>query len=121
MLNEFMGAIRMEGGKYLNYLLKAERESRIQDFSSRLGRNQVLGSSRCKIYLLGSYLRQKVYNDIDVIVVFKQGRFVTDIDNTLRIIADCFKDYSKKLDFTICSEEEFSQLTLTHDNRVQVL
>lgn len=120
MLKEFMGAIRMDGDKFLNYLVNSERDERIQDFSSRLHKNPMLVGI-CKIYLFGSFLRQKVYDDIDVIVVPKQHYSADTVDNVIRKIIDCLGDYPSKLDFTVCSEEEFSKLGLTHDNRVRVL
>ncbi|MBP0021423.1 MAG: nucleotidyltransferase domain-containing protein [Cyanobacteria bacterium SBLK] len=47
-LNEFMGAIHYKNAVFLNYLLKADRQDRIDEFSSKL-RKIKLSKSKCKI------------------------------------------------------------------------
>lgn len=118
MLNEFMGAVRHKGENFLNYLVKKERAERIETFSSKL-RDNVRLNDKCKVYLFGSYLRRKVFNDIDIMLVHISNR-VNEIEILKNEINNCFSSNNIRLDFTICSEVEFLRMKLIDDNRERV-
>jgi predicted nucleotidyltransferase len=120
VLREFMGAIWTRGDRFLNYLLNEDQNERIHYFSSRLKSNSLL-NDKCEVYLFGSYLRHKIFDDIDIILVYGNGSSSHEIDTWKREIIQSIKTYSTKLDFTVCSKDEFSKMSLTHDNRVKVL
>lgn len=117
-LNEFMGAIGKQGQDFLNYLLKEERQKRIQYFSSVIEKLTLV--HRYKIYLFGSFLRCKAFQDIDIILVYKNNSSSIVVDAAMKEIASRCKEYGAKLDFTVCSEKEFAALVLDFDNPVQI-
>ncbi len=119
-LREFMGAIHTTGERFLNYLLNVDKNRRVKDFSDSLKNNsELLG--KCEIYLLGSYLRHNIFDDIDIILVYREGLPLREIDNLRESIKKCFeRDFSRAFDFTVCSESEFLVMSLDYDNKVQV-
>ena len=78
-----------------------------------------LGCTQCKVYLFGSYLRRKVFNDIDIMLVHISNR-VNEIEILKNEINNCFSSNNIRLDFTICSEVEFLRMKLIDDNRERV-
>lgn len=118
-LREFMGAIRKQGQDFINYLLKEERDERVQYFSSILGKTTL--AHKYKFYLFGSFLRYKVFQDIDLILIYNGDYSAQDIESVIKEINSRCKQYKTVLDFTICSEKEFANLTLDHDNKIRVL
>jgi len=114
MLREFMGAIRKTGDEFLNYLLRSEERERLDKFRKPL-RNKGLARG-LKIYLLGSYLRRKVYRDIDITIVYEVGVTESEIDKAVEAIKTVAGEESTKLDFTICSTKEFSDMEFYHNN-----
>lgn len=120
MLKEFMGAIRHKGERFLNYLVNEERTERISMFSSKLRGNTAF-NGKCKVYLFGSFLRRKVFDDVDIILVYTNSSVMSEIDILKNEINKCFQEKEIKLDFTICSEKEFSKMEFIDDNRVQIL
>lgn len=68
--------------------------------------------------MFGSYLRQKVFNDIDLIIVHYKGTTQNEIKSIKNKISQCFSDES--FDFIICSEDEFQKMDFIDDNRIQV-
>ncbi|NET43261.1 nucleotidyltransferase domain-containing protein [Okeania sp. SIO2B3] len=115
-----MGEIRYQGEKYFNYLLKDEKASRISRLSSALKKSEIL-KCNCKVYLFGSYLRQKIFNDIDIILVYPDKNTMSGIELIKNEINKSFQGSEIKIDFTICSENEFSKMELIYDNREQIL
>jgi len=118
MLAEFMGAIHHRGDQYLNFLLIADKKSRL------LGIKQIvqesLPPSGVRVFLFGSFIRRKVYGDIDVLIIH-------DVPAT----ADRIKQFESKIEEKIrkqfgephicfASEREFAALRLEHDNLTQV-
>ncbi len=118
-LKEFMGAIRKQGQDFLNYLLKEERQERIQYFSSVI--EKLTLAHRYKIYLFGSFLKYKTFQDIDIILVYKNSSSLRVVDAAMKELTSRCKEYEAKLDFTVCSEKEFATLVLDFDNPVQIL
>jgi predicted nucleotidyltransferase len=120
LLREFMGAINCDGDKFVNYLLVQDRRERVDKVSACLQKDPQLASV-CEIYLLGSYLRHKIYNDIDMIVVFKQRVPPDAANEVVARIERCLGQEARKLDFVLCSRDDFSNLELMHDNKERVL
>ncbi|MFZ5867436.1 MAG: nucleotidyltransferase domain-containing protein [Thermodesulfobacteriota bacterium] len=120
MLKEFMGAVRVQGEDFLNYLLNEEKRARIQYLADNLRKSKLL-PGKCRVYVLGSYLRRKVFEDIDIIVAYKHGMSTRGIDALVDEIRSIFKESGNRLDITVCSEREFSRLTLDHDNTESLL
>lgn len=120
MLGEFMAAIRYDGDRFLNYLPSREKRERIERFADDLKKSRLL-QNWCNIYLFGSYLRNKVYDDIDIILVYKNNMPISNVDALVAEVKRIFHRFASKLDFTICTESEFSKLTLKYDNTEKVL
>jgi len=118
-LNEFMGALRYSGENFLNYLVKQEQTERIHYFSNTLRRSEALNGN-CKVYLFGSYLRRQAFDDIDIILVYADTK-ADEIEFIKDEVKKCFPGDDIKLDFTICSEDEFLKMELIDDNRVRVI
>ena len=120
MLKEFMGAVPYKGEKFLNYLLKEDKASRISRFSSVLNTSQILNCN-CKVYLFGSYLRQNVFDDIDIILVYPDNDAKSGIELIKDKLNKSFQGEGIKLDFMICSEDEFLNMELIDDNREPII
>ncbi len=120
MLGEFMGAIRYDDDKFLNYLVSKEKRERIEWFAIELKKSQLL-QGQCTIYLFGSYLRNKVYDDIDIILVYNDNTATSNVDALVAEVKRIFHRSTSKLDFTICTKSEFSKLVLKYDNLEKVL
>ncbi|MBD1887275.1 hypothetical protein [Microcoleus vaginatus] len=120
MLKEFKGAVRYKGEKFLNYLLKEDKASRIRRFSSVLNTSQILNCN-CKVYIFGSYLRQNVFDDIDIILVYPDNDAKSGIELIQDKLNKSFQGEGIKLDFTICSEDEYLNMELIDDNREQII
>ena len=85
-----MGAIRIDRQtNILNYLVNSRDRKEFKDFSSRLAQPPITGRNLQDLFLFGSFLRQKVYDDIDVIVVPKQHCSADTVDNVIPKIIDC--------------------------------
>lgn len=114
MLGEFMGAIRLTGEKYLNYLTSADRRSRIEILGREVRRlSPPVGT---EVHLFGSYLRQKSHSDIDIMIVYKNTAAkatMIALEAGLRV---CTRYEDETLDVTIASEDEFASLRLDQDN-----
>ena len=117
-LVEFMGAIRKSAEEFLNYLVNAEKSERFKDFSHILDR-LALGNG-LEVYLFGSFLRRKIYRDIDIMLVYNEGSTRKDIDDAVDAITRAVREERSKLDFTVCSKIEFLSLKLNNDNRTRV-
>jgi predicted nucleotidyltransferase len=118
MLGEFMGALRQTDEDFLNYLLRSESNSRINRFRSSL-RNTSLPRG-LKVYLFGSYLRRKLYQDIDAIVVYSNEHAKEAVERVVEILETKAEQQSSKLDLTVCSSRDFSTLKLSYDNLTEV-
>ncbi len=116
MIGEFMGALHKTGEDFLNYLLRAEKEERVSRFK-RLFQNANFPKG-LQIYLFGSFLRRKLYRDIDVAVVYSNDLAKEAIERTVRMMKT--ETRQELLDLIICSSNEFSALQLKHDNLTQV-
>lgn len=114
MLGEFMGAIRLTGESYLNYLTSADRKSRIEILGREIRRlHPPVGTA---VYLFGSYLRQKSHNDIDVVIVYNGVTAKSAIISLEESLRACRRYESEALDITIASADEFASLRLDQDN-----
>lgn len=114
MLGEFMGAIRLTGEKYLNYLTNGDRKTRIEGLGRQV--QALRPPPGTEVYLFGSYIRQKAHNDIDIMIVYKDistKEAMIKIDTGLR---ECRRYKDDALDITIASKDEFATLRLDQDN-----
>ncbi len=118
MLKEFMGALRYKGDRFLNFLLRDERKNRINSFKNLLERATL--PKGLKVYLFGSYLRTKLYKDIDAVIVYSDDRTKNSVDMVSKVLKKELKEQSHKLDLTICSSTEFLSLNLDYDNLTRV-
>ena len=118
-LREFMGAIPHTGDDFVNYLLLSEQQERINEFSSELSQTSLRG--RFSVFLFGSFLRRKLFEDIDILIVSKPGASLTETDAAKEIIRNRFRNYKEMFDFTICSASEYDSIALDFDNRIRVL
>ncbi len=119
-LREFMGAIPHKGERFLNYLLNEERDRRIRRFYQDLRESKVI-NNKFQVYLFGSYLRYQIFDDIDIILVYPNKNEFNQIEFIKNEIIRCFQKYMIKLDFTVCSQDEFSKIKFINDNRVRIL
>jgi hypothetical protein len=118
MLGEFMGAVRKTGEDFLNYLLRSESEERINKFRNPLRKTKL--PQGLKVYLFGSYLRRKLYRDIDAVVVYSGERASGAIERVSEVLKMAAGHQSPILDLTICSSKEFSAFQLKHDNLTEL-
>jgi len=118
MLGEFMGAVQKTGEEFLNYLLRSESEERIVKFRKPLRDTKL--PQGIKVYLFGSYLRRKLYRDIDVAVVYSSKSAKGAVERVSEVLKMSAGQQSTILDLTICSSKEFSALQLMHDNLTEV-
>lgn len=122
-LKEFMGAIRKKGNEFLNYLLQENKNLRIQTFSALLQKASI--HHDFEVYLCGSYLRYSLYKDIDIILVYSPGTSNQLVQSTKELIRKAFNSsiLSKKcmkLDYIVCSKNEYSSMVFQDDNRTRV-
>ncbi len=122
-LREFMGAIRKKGNEFLNYLLQEDKDLRIQAFNRLLQKASI--HHDFEVYLCGSYIRYSLYKDIDVILVYLPGTPNQLVQNTKEVISEVFNSSSLskryiKLDYIICSKDEYSRMVFQDDNRTRV-
>lgn len=118
MFGEFMGALRQTGEYFLNYLLKSEREGRISFLKRSLERTDL--PKGIQVYLFGSYLRRKLYEDIDAAIVYSDLQSKEAIERVSGVLKTALGGLAPKLDLTVCSSTELSALKLTHDNLTRV-
>lgn len=114
-----MGALNFQGEKFLNFLGNDDRNDRINFFTYKLKESK-LSHKKCKVYLFGSYLRKRVFNDIDLLLVFKNGVTSQEVDSFIEEIKSRFPNIASKLHIQCCSVQEFSGLEMNYDNKQQV-
>lgn len=118
MLGEFMGAINFQGEQYLNFLLRADREVRelcLKDLSK-----QAHPPSGLSVHAFGSFLRRRVHEDIDLMLVYEEP---TDQSAIEVFEARLNKLVLKRLgqpDISVASAREFAALKFRHDNLTRV-
>ena len=115
-LSEFMGALNYEGERFTNFLLREDRNARINSISKDLEKAEL--PPECEVYLYGSYLRKAVFRDIDLLVRYPNQFSATDVDRVIEAIQKALYKIKNKLDIQACSKNEF--LKMTFDNRVRV-
>lgn len=118
MLGEFMGAILHSGDQYLNYLLRADREYRVNGLK-RLSQD-ASPPPRTRVFVFGSYIRRKLYKDIDLMIIYdepvdtaKLKSFESELDRLTR------KRFGEP-DIAVTSTRELTTLKLKYDNLMQV-
>ena len=118
-LKEFMGALNFQGEKFLNFLGSDDRADRINYFVDRLQENELL-YNKCNVYLFGSYLRKKIFNDIDLLLVYKNEVTSKEVDSLIEEIKRRLSDIASKLHFQCCSVQEFPRLEINYNNKQRV-
>lgn len=118
MLNEFMGALRFKDDRFLNYLVRIDQEARVSDLKNVLRSAQL--PSGLSAYVFGSYIRKKVFGDIDVMVVYSNEESRKAVASFQSILKTAKDFASAHFDFTLCSVQEFEALTLQHDNLTKI-
>lgn len=118
MLGEFMGAVQKTGEDFLNYLLRSESEERINTFRGPLQDNKL--PKGLKVYLFGSYLRRKLYRDIDAVMVYSGEPAKGAVEKVSDVLKVAAGKQSSILDVTVCSSKEFSAFQLKHDNLTEL-
>jgi len=118
MFGEFMGAILRSGEQYLNFLLRADREYRIGSLK-RLSK-EANPPARVRVFSFGSFLRQKLYEDIDLLIVYEEPCDSAQLKRFECAIGDATRKHFGEPDITVSSAREFALLKLKHDNLSQV-
>jgi hypothetical protein len=118
-LGEFMGAIRKKGDLFLNYLSSKESTFRLEDLKRKI-RKSDLGHP-FQIFIFGSYLRSKIYNDLDLYLVFPDDTSSHDIEDAAFKVRQAIGNQSVPLDMVCGSHTEYSGFRLDLDNRVRIL
>lgn len=118
MIGEFMGAVRLKGDEFLNYLLTSYRKSRIDGLKKLISSTKV--PSGLSIYVFGSYLRRQIFNDIDVALVYSNDEARNGAASVQTYLASAKEFSSTTFDFTVCSAKEFEDLKLQHNNLTSV-
>jgi len=119
-LGEFMGALNYQGERFLNYISRQEVGERIDHLSTVLKKNIPPGRNY-EVYLFGSYLRSKLYNDIDIFVVYDSGIAASDVDVIVGQIKQALPTISGELHFQCVARDELHEIRLDFDNRVKLL
>lgn len=118
MLGEFMGAIHFEGDQYLNFLLRSDRDARqhrLKDLSK-----EAAAPPGVRVYTFGSFLRRKLHEDIDLMVVYEEpevGSKIKAFESRLELLV---RKQLGEPDISVTSAREFTTLRLRHDNLTQV-
>lgn len=118
MLGEFMGAILKSGDDYLNFLLKADRESRIDDLKRIC--QEVSPPTKVRVFVFGSFIRRLLYKDVDLMIVHEEP---TDTAKLKHFESELERQTHKRFgmpDINVTSAREFATLKLKYDNLVQV-
>lgn len=118
MLKGFMGAIRKNGDDFLNYLLKEERTRRLYDLSLCIDKTTI--SSCFQVYAFGSYLRQELYKDIDLFLVYSIGTNQDLVSATLKSLGEAFERFLSPIDITVCSEAEYKAMSFIDKNPTRI-
>ncbi|MBI1325582.1 nucleotidyltransferase domain-containing protein [bacterium] len=118
MLGEFMGAIHHTGDQYLNFLLKADRDSRLLGIKGIV--QESLPPSGVRVFLFGSFIRRKVYGDIDVLIVHDAPTAAVRIKQFESTLEQKIRKQFGEPHTSFASEREFAALRLEHDNLTQV-
>lgn len=114
MLGEFMGAIRNKGEDYLNYLPKSERQYRVASIKQLVKDSKP--ASGVSVYLFGSYLRRRIYSDIDLMLVYSNSADRSAIQTLESTIKEKLQRKSESLDISVTSSTEFASLKFKHNN-----
>lgn len=118
MLAEFMGAIRFKDDKYLNFLLGSEKNDRIHAVGCMV--KDCYPPSGVKVHVFGSFLRQKLFRDVDVMVIYDEpadhGQLKSFEDRLEEHISARFG----QADITLISKREFPSIQFRHNNLQQV-
>lgn len=117
-LAEFMGAVRKTGADYLNYLLRSESNSRLESVKRQLKKLKL--PPDLKIYLFGSYLRRKVYRDVDMMIVHPKLSDEYDLRAIESSFHAAFEHEGKPLDLSVASSSEFACMRFEHNNLKQI-
>jgi predicted nucleotidyltransferase len=118
MLGEFMGAIHFDGDQYLNFLLRSDRdarERRLKDLS-----REAAAPSGVSVYAFGSFLRRKLYGDIDLMVVYEEPGDGSKIRAFESRLDPLIRKQLGKPDVSVASSREFAALRLRYDNLMRV-
>ncbi|HSH73210.1 MAG TPA: hypothetical protein VK974_09155 [Methylophilaceae bacterium] len=118
MLSEFMGAIHKSGDQYLNFLLKADREYRI-DSLKRLCK-EAKPPTKVRVLVFGSFIRRYLYQDVDLMIVHEEP---TDTAKLKLFESELEGQTQKRFggsDINVTSAREFATLKLKYDNLTQV-
>lgn len=118
MLGEFMGAIRMNGEDYLNYLTRADRETRAKSLGRTI--NEFRPDKNITVYVFGSYMRRKIYADIDIMIVYATPEAKASIPIVQANIESKFKQRGERLDITVASSLELPKIRFKYKNLTQV-
>ena len=118
MLGEFMGAIRQSGENYLNFLLRSDRESRLR--SLKLACKAAGPSVALKVHALGSVLRRKLFQDVDLMIVYEDSSDTNEVKQFEARLAGETRKHLGEPHITVTSAREFSGLQLKYDNLTQV-
>jgi predicted nucleotidyltransferase len=118
MLAEFMGAIRCKGEQYLNFLVSSEKKDRISAIERIV--KECNPPAGLKVQVFGSFLRQKLYNDIDLMVVYDEpsdhGQLKSFEERLQKRISARFG----QADITLTSSREFPSIQFRQSNLEQV-
>jgi len=107
-LAEFMGALNFEGDRFLNFLLGADREARINLVKEELSKCNLKG---CQVFLFGSYLRKNIFNDIDLLLVYPRTLSPGEVDVLIGSLKAGLSKHEEKLHIEPCSINEFATIT----------
>lgn len=118
MLGEFMGAIRKKGEDYLNYLTRADCENRVNSLGWTI--KELRPRDGLTVYVFGSYMRRKIYADIDLMIVYTTPEAKVLVPRLQGDIESKFKQRGEQVDITVASTAEFSKIKFNHDNLTQV-
>lgn len=118
MLAEFMGAIRFKGEQYLNFLVGSEKKDRISAIACIVKEcNPPVG---LRVQVFGSFLRQKLYNDIDLIVVYNEPKDYGQLKSFEERLQERILARFGQADITLTSSREFPGIQFRQSNLEQV-
>ncbi len=117
-LGEFMGAINFDGERYLNFLRREDCDSRQAQCERVVARSEP--PPGVEVFAFGSFLRRSAYNDVDLIIVYRETSSraaLTEFESRLAARMRCELGDP---DIVVASVREFADLKLKHDNLAKV-
>lgn len=121
-LAEFVAALGLEKEKYINYLIAKDRADRLAKLKAAIKGQAAL--KRVKIFVYGSFIRNAIFNDLDIILVAGPEVPPDEVSiaraTATKILSNAIGG-GVPIDMVVMTNKEYAEATLDHDNRTLLL